>query len=94
MGKRFHASLFIFCIAIAVAFAALPFILEARGMKVSLGVWYFLEILAVLMIVGALVWAYWEKVEVVYLRVSLIVRQVYWKSRHIGYKRCCYTFPP
>jgi hypothetical protein len=63
MGKKLHVALFIIGIAVAIAIAVLPFILEDNGMKVPLWMWYFLEILAALMIVGTLIWLYWEKVK-------------------------------
>jgi hypothetical protein len=87
MGKRLHVALFIIGIAIAIAIAVLPFILEARGMKVPLGVWYFLEILAVLMIVGTLLWAYWEKIKVMYLALRTKLRDLSHQSYILLSKR-------
>lgn len=62
---------YVIAIAIGVAIASLPFLFEGTGMKVPLFIWWFLEILAILTIVGLLCW---QRIQGRYRRLLVMFR--------------------
>jgi hypothetical protein len=92
VGKKLCVADYIIAIAIGVAIASLPFVLEGRGVKVPLFIWWLLEILAVLTIVG---WLCWQRIKSTCLRLRVMLQNYRQlariklktgKSAHIRYK--------
>jgi hypothetical protein len=98
VGKKLRVADYIIAIAIGVAIASLPFVLEGMGVKVPLFIWWFLEILAVLTIAG---WLCWQRIKSTCLRLRVMfqdyrqlarIKLKTGKSAHIGYKHISSRF--
>jgi len=95
VGKKLRVAHYIIAIAIGVAFAILPFVLEGMGVKVPLFIWWFLEILAILTIVSVITWLNWQRIQntcrrlcVMFQAYRQIARRMLetGKLAHIGHK--------